>query len=96
MNFAGSGVPVIPPQEVAVINTGTNKVTTTISVGIPNDVDVTPNGEYAYVTNGNGYTVSVINTATNTVTATVTVGSFPDGVAVSPNGEYAYVTNTGI
>ena len=60
------------------------------------DVAVTPNGEYAYVTNDTvSGSVSVISTATNTVTATVPVGSGPNSVAVAPNGEYAYVTNNG-
>ena len=71
-------------------------VTATVTVGgAPVGVAITPNGEYAYVTNNGIHsdTVSVINTTTNTVTATVTVGSYPWGVAITPNGEYAYVTN---
>ena len=89
----------------SVINTTTNTVTTTATVGskptgslctcLSADLALTPNGEYAYVTNSGGTTVSVISTATNTVTATVTVGSEPVGVAVTPNGAYAYVTNYG-
>jgi YVTN family beta-propeller protein len=77
-----------------VINTTTNTVTATITVGTyPWSVAVTPNGEYAYVTNEGGNTVSVINTATNTVTATITVGNYPRCVAITPDGAYAYVTN---
>ena len=52
-------------------------------------------GATAYVTNGDGGTVSVIDTATNTVTTTITVGDFPRGVAFSPDGTTAYVVNTG-
>ena len=49
-----------------------------ITVGSdPIGVAVTPNGEYAYVTNYDSSTVSVISTATNMVTATVPVGSDP-------------------
>ena len=75
-------------------------VTATVPVGSgPEDVAVTPNGAYAYVTNygtfGGGTTVSVINTATNTVTATITGFNSPDGVAVTPNGAYVYVANSG-
>jgi len=71
--------------------------TTTVPVGKePFDVAVTPNGEYAYVTNQGSNSVSVISTATNTVTATVTVGNNPYCVAITPNGEYAYVTNAEI
>src|SRR5262245_31356101 len=47
----------------------------------------------AYVTNGNGNTVSVIDTATHRVIATVPVGSGPNGVALTPNGRFAYVAN---
>ena len=51
-------------------------VTSTIPVGgNPISIAVTPNGAYAYVTNGDG-TVSVISTATNTVTATITLPDF--------------------
>ena len=60
----------------------------------PYYVAVTPNGEYAYVTNTYpiGYSVSVINTATNTVTATITL-SAPTSVAITPNGKYAYIAS---
>ena len=76
------------------INTATNTLTATITVGKqPFDVAVTPNGEYAYVTNGDSGSVSVIKTASNTVTATITLDTHPDFVAVAPNGAYAYVTN---
>ena len=76
------------------ISTATNKVMATITgLSEPFGVAVTPNGDYAYVTNDGSGTVSVINTATNTVTATITVGSSPYGVAVTPNGAYVYVIN---
>ena len=76
------------------INTATNTVTATITVGAtPAGVAVSPDGTRAYVTNYGSDTVSVIDTATNTVTATITVGSRPEGVAVSPDGTRAYVTN---
>ncbi|WP_432995902.1 PKD domain-containing protein [Dactylosporangium sp. CA-233914] len=54
---------------------------------------ITPDGEYAYVANRGGNTVSVINTATNAV-ATVTVGGGPLSVATTPDGVRAYVTNS--
>jgi YVTN family beta-propeller protein len=79
---------------VSVIDTATNTVTATITVGdAPQGVAVSPNGSRAYVTNFGSDTVSVINTATNTVSATITVGNGPVGVAVSPDGSRAYVTN---
>ena len=55
------------------ISTATNTVTANNNVGSgPYGVAVTPNGEYAYVTNFGDGTVSVISTATNTVTETIT------------------------
>ncbi|MGG5739666.1 hypothetical protein [Bacillus cereus group sp. IBL03679] len=45
---------------------------------------MTPNGNFAYVTNQNDNTVSAINTASNTVTVTTTVsvGNSPSGIAI--------------
>ncbi len=68
--------------------------TTAIAVGDkPNNIALTPDGEYAYVTNMNSDSVSVINTESNTVTATITGFSSPDHIAIAPSGEYAYVIN---
>ena len=81
---------------VSVIDTSTNAVTATVTVGTnPYDVAITPNGDYAYVANFSSNTVSVIDTSTNAVTATVDVGTEPYGVAITPNGDYAYVSNYG-
>jgi YVTN family beta-propeller protein len=79
---------------VSVIDTGTNSVTATLTVGSgPRGVAITPDGSTAYVANGGGETVSVIDTGTNSVTATLTVGSNPTGVAFTPNSATAYVSN---
>src|SRR6516165_8918255 len=62
-------------NNVTVINTITNKVVTTIEVGLaPSGVAVAPDGTKVYVANEtvNG-TVSVIDTATNAVSATIAV-----------------------
>ncbi|GAB2814309.1 hypothetical protein GCM10027176_18620 [Actinoallomurus bryophytorum] len=81
---------------VSVIDTATNTVIDTITVGgAPVDVAFNPRGTRAYVTNSASNTVSVINTATNTVIDTIGVGSVPAGVAVSPGGTRVYVTNNG-
>jgi YVTN family beta-propeller protein len=81
---------------VSVIDTATNQVTATISVGIgPDGVAITPDGSQAYVVNNYDSTVSVIDTATNQVTATISVGIVPYGVAITPDGTQAYVTNAG-
>src|SRR5215831_4078220 len=61
---------------VTVIDTTTNKVVTTVDVGLaPAGVAVTPDGSKVYVANrAVSGTVSVIDTATNVVSATVAVG----------------------
>ncbi len=80
-------------NSVTVIDTTTNKVVTTIDVGLaPAGVAVTPDGRRVYVTNLNN-TVSVIATATNAVSATISVGNGPVGVAFTPDGSKAYVAN---
>jgi len=79
---------------ISVIDTATNKVTTTIPVGTgPYGVAVSSDGKKVYVANNDSNTVSVIDTATNKVTATVSVRSGPCGIAVSPNGTKVYVAN---
>jgi len=79
---------------VSVINTSTNTIVNTITVGTrPYGIAITPNGLYAYVTNYGSANVSVINTTTNTVVSTITVGTSPEGIAITPNGLYVYVTH---
>jgi len=81
-------------NDVSVIDTTTNKVMATISVGSsPMGIAISPDGTKVYVVNARSNDVSVIDTATNTVTATVPVGSSPQGVVVSPNGKKVYVAN---
>ncbi len=81
---------------VSVIDTATNAVVSTVTVGSePLGAAVHPGGTRAYVTNQVAIsgTVSVINTTTNGVVATVPVGSRPSGVAVKLPGDRVYVTN---
>jgi|GEM_PF-2192927 len=81
-------------NSVSVINTTTNAIAGTITVGSnPFGVAVSPDGTKVYVTNYGSNSVSVIGTATNTVTATITVGSQPMGIAVTPDGTKVYVVN---
>ena len=83
-------------KNVSVIDTSTNAVITTISVGSsPYGVAITPNGLYSYVTNLGSNNVSVINTSTNTVVSTIGSLVSPISVAITPNGLYAYVVNRG-
>ena len=69
----------------------------------PNSVTVSPNGQFAYVTNLNEGTVSTfsINPGTGALsllgapnpTGIGTGGSAPYSIAISPNGQFAYVAN---
>ena len=84
----------ISDNKVSVINTSTNLIVATVTVGTaPFATAVTPDGTRAYVANQLSNSVSVINTATNTVVATIAEGSVPEGVAITPDGSMAYVAN---
>lgn len=80
---------------VTVVDTATNAVVATVTVGNqPLAAVVHPAGHRAYVTNQvPAGTVSVIDTAINGVIATVTVGARPSGAAVKSPGDRVYVTN---
>ncbi|MDV6278613.1 YncE family protein [Rhodococcus erythropolis] len=71
---------------MSVVETATNTVTVTVGA-FPRGVAMTPNGEYAHVTNShsNDTVVSVIDTTTNTVIGDpIPVGANPQGVAITP------------
>ena len=87
-------IPNFNSDNVSVIDSASNTVTATVSVGVhPIGVSVNSTGTRVYVTNYSSNSVSVIDTASNTVTATVSVGSVPIGVSVNPAGTRAYVAN---
>ena len=70
---------------VSVIETASNSVVATVSVGATAfDVAITPDGAFAYVTTLTDSTVSVIETASNSVVATVSVGETAYYVAITP------------
>lgn len=86
------------PQTVAVIDTSSNAITTSIPIGrscfcVGTDgITVAPDGATVYATNDQDNTISVIDAVTNTVTATFPTGTGgPAAVAVSPEGERLYV-----
>jgi YVTN family beta-propeller protein len=96
--YVTNGGSIFSNGTVSVIDTATNTVVATVTVGgFPAGVAVTPDGKLVYVANGRSPppigSVSVIDTATNTVVATVPVGNAPEGVAVTPDGKHAYVAN---
>ncbi len=82
-----------PIGSFSVIDTSTNTVVVTVPVTLRQDVDITPNGAFAYMTGPSFDNVTVIDISTNTVVAVVPVGDLPREVAITPNGAFAYVTN---
>ena len=76
------------------IDTGSDAVVAKVPVGLhPAHVVQTPDGRFAYVTNGGDNTVSVIDASAQRVVATIPVGKFPHGIRFSPDGSQAYVAN---
>ncbi len=64
-------------------------------IASPYAIAITPNGNFAYVTNINDNTVSIIDTNTNTVVGSpIAVGLGPVAIAITPNGLSAYVANS--
>jgi YVTN family beta-propeller protein len=57
------------------------------------EVDVSPDGRWAYVTTGRGRTVVAIDTNTHEPVRAVTVGQRPWGLAISPDGQWLYTAN---
>jgi len=86
-------------NDVSVIDILTNIVIATVDVkrglksGNPEGVEVSPDGEFVYVTNFVGGYVSVIQTSDNTVLTTVDVDGEPSGLAVTPSGDFVYVAS---
>jgi len=85
---------------VAVIDVGNDAVVGTVAVDLqPEDVDYTPDGSYAFVTNAGAATVSVIEMASLTTVASIPCGvpfaTFLFGVSISPDGKLGYVGTTG-
>ena len=78
---------------VTVINTLTNTVIDTITVGqSPWGIAITPDGTRAYVASRSG-AISVIDTSTNTVITSIADSAGPLNVAITPDGSRAYVSN---
>ena len=80
--------------QVWVVDTATDRVAAKIPVGKhPAHVVLSPDGRYAYVTNGGENTVSVVDTAERKTVANIPVGTYPHGIRLSPDGREAYVAN---
>ncbi|MFP5115954.1 YncE family protein [Bacillaceae bacterium C204] len=68
---------------VSVIDTEKNKVIKTIQVGEePVEIDLTPDGKLAVVTNFDDDTISVIDTKKNKVIKTLPAGDSPVSIAI--------------
>jgi YVTN family beta-propeller protein len=84
---------------VSVVNTATNLLSKTISVGRgPRGIAVNPTSPSAYIANFADDTVSVINTATDAVTDTIPLRQGgerkgPQGIVAAPDGSKVYVVN---
>ncbi|MGJ7498570.1 cytochrome D1 domain-containing protein [Variovorax sp. RT4R15] len=82
------------PGAVWLIDTGIDAVIAKIPVGLhPAHVVLTPDGRFAYITNGGDNSVTVIDAAARSVVATIPVGKFPHGLRFAPDGRHAYVAN---
>jgi gliding motility-associated-like protein len=89
-------IPYSRSNYLSVINTATQTVVGTITVGIdPFGIVVSPDGTRVYITNGEG-TVSVIDPVTNQVINTINVGGTPTSIAISPDGKSIYVAYNGL
>lgn len=81
---------------VSIFLDGPDTITVDLDLA-PEDLVVSPDGDFVYVAGNDGSAgvVAVIQTSDNTVIATVDVGSFPTGIAITPDGSHLYVANIG-
>lgn len=80
------------PGTVSVLNTSSNTIIATVTVGNnPNADAITPNGMFVYVTNSTDNSVSVFNAASLQVIATIALSGSPTAIAMAPNGNTVYV-----
>ncbi len=80
--------------QIWAIDTESYAVVAKHAVGLhPAHVVLTPNGRYAYVTNGGENSVSVVELPSGKLASTIPVGEYPHGVRISPDGREAYVAN---
>lgn len=76
------------------VDTQNYEVVAKIPVGShPAHVVLTPDGRYAYATNGGENTVTIVDVEAGKAVATVPVGEYPHGLRISPDGREAYVAN---
>jgi YVTN family beta-propeller protein len=87
-------------REVRMFNAVTNTLVDSFQVGNqPWHLQFTPDGQFCYVTNRLGNTVSAIHISMHHVMSTITsptVLSYPHGVDVSPDGRYVFVSSENV
>lgn len=85
-------VGVFNDNTVAVIDTGTNRVLTTIPIPAgPHGLAMSPDGQRVYASSDGASSVSVISTVTDRVVSTIEVGKAPHGLAITPDGRLVLV-----
>ncbi|GEM_PF-2481477 len=83
-------------DEVAVIDTNTLSVVTTIPVGeSPTYIEVTRDGKYALAVSTGSRMLYVIDTRSLEVAKKLPLGDRPTGISVSPDNRQVYVVNEG-
>lgn len=76
---------------VAVLDTSTNQVMTTIPVpNGPHGIAATPDGKTVYVSSDGDSVVSAIDTSTDRIKTTIEVGKAPHGLSMAPDGKHLY------
>jgi YVTN family beta-propeller protein len=81
---------------VAVIDTGTNRVLSTIPIPAgPHGLVISPDGLRVYASSDGASTVSVISTVTDRVVTSIEVGRSPHGLAITPDGRRVLVAGFG-
>ncbi len=77
---------------VAVLDTGTNQVLSTIPIPAgPHGLVITPDGRTVYASSDGDSKVSVIDTTTDKVVKSIEVGKMPHGLAMTPDGHQVLV-----
>jgi len=87
-------------QEVRMFSAGTNTLVDSFQVGNqPWHLQFTPDGQYCYVSNRRGNSVSAIHVPMRHVMSTIISPStfaFPHGIDISTDGRYVFVSNENI